>query len=48
MLSKLTTVSSMLFHSEGPPTQSAYDVVDEMEQLIDAEIEAWQAFRDKQ
>ena len=47
MLSKLTTVSSILFHSEGPPTQSCYDVVDEMEKLIDAEIEAWRAFKAK-
>jgi photosystem II stability/assembly factor-like uncharacterized protein len=44
MLSKLTTVSSVLFHSEGPPPQSAYDVVDEMEKKIDAEIAAWKAF----
>ena len=48
MLSKLTTVSSMLFHSEGPPTKSAYDVVDQMEKLIDAEIESWKAFKAKQ
>jgi hypothetical protein len=47
MLSKLTTVSSMLFHSEGPPTQSAYAVVDQMEKLIDAEIESWKAFKAK-
>ena len=47
MLSKLTTVSSIIFHSEGPPTQSCYDVVDEMEKLIDAEIEAWRAFSAK-
>lgn len=40
-LSKLTTVNWMLFHSEGPPTKSAYAVVDEMEKLIDAEIKAW-------
>ena len=45
MLSKLTTVCSMLFHSEGPPTQSAYEVVDQMEKLIDAEIEAWRDFK---
>lgn len=48
MLSKLTTVNWMLFHSEGPPTRSAYAVVDEMEKLIDAEIEAWKAFKGKQ
>jgi hypothetical protein len=45
MLSKLTTVSSVLFHSEGPPPQSCYDVVDEMEKRIDAEIEAWREFK---
>jgi len=45
MLSKLTTVSWMLFHSEGPPTQSAYSVVDVMEKKIDAEIQAWKAFK---
>jgi hypothetical protein len=44
MLSKLTTVSSVLFHSEGPPPKSCYDVVDEMEKRIDAEIDAWRAF----
>ena len=48
MLSKLTTVSSMLFHSEGPPTKSSYAVVDEMEKLIDAEIADWKAFKAKQ
>ena len=47
MLSKLTTVSSMLFHSEGPPTQSAYEVVDQMEKLIDAEIKSWRDFTSK-
>lgn len=47
MLSKLTTVSSMLFHSEGPPTKSAYAVVDQMETLIDAEIAAWKDFAAK-
>ena len=44
MLSKLTTVSSMLFHSEGPPTVSCVQVVDQMETLIDAEINAWQDY----
>ena len=39
MLSKLTTVSSMLFHSEGPPTKSAYDVVDQMELASGGSIE---------
>jgi hypothetical protein len=48
MLSKLTTVSSVLFHSEGPPPQSCYDVVDEMEKRIDAEIEAWREFKSTQ
>ena len=48
MLSKLTTVSSVLFHSEGPPTKSCYAVVDQMEKLIEAEIEAWNAFSAKQ
>ena len=47
MLSKLTTVSSMLFHSEAAPTKSAYEVVDQMEKLIDAEIEAWKEFAAK-
>ena len=47
LLSKLTTVSSMLFHSEGPPTKSAYQVVDQMEKLIDAEIEAWREYKGK-
>lgn len=44
LLSKLTSVNMVLFHSEGPPPQSCYDVVDEMEEKIDAEIKAWQAF----
>ena len=44
LLSKLTTVSSVLFHSEGPPPASCYAVVDEMEQKIDAEIAAWRAY----
>jgi hypothetical protein len=48
MLSKLTTVNWMLFHSEGPPTKSAYAVVDEMEKLIDGEIRAWKDFLSKQ
>ena len=48
MLSKLTTVSSVLFHSEGPPLQSCYDVVDEMEKRIDAEINPWNEFKAKQ
>ena len=36
-----------LFHSEGPPTKSSYDVVDEMEKLIDAELAAWKEFAAK-
>ncbi|MGI9244389.1 MAG: hypothetical protein ACR2RV_26555, partial [Verrucomicrobiales bacterium] len=48
MLSKLTTVSSVLFHSEGPPPASCYAVVEEMEKLIDAEIESWKGFKAKQ
>jgi photosystem II stability/assembly factor-like uncharacterized protein len=47
LLSKLTTVSSMLFHSEGPPTKSAYQVVDQMEKLIDSEIESWREYKGK-
>ena len=42
MLSRLPTVSWVLSHSEAPPALSAYDGVDQMEKLIDAEIEAWQ------
>jgi len=45
LLSKLTTVSSMLFHSEGPPSQPAYDVVEVMEKKIDEEIEAWKTYK---
>lgn len=48
MLSKLTTVSSILFHSEGPPPKSCYDVVDQMERQIDAELTAWRQFKSKQ
>jgi photosystem II stability/assembly factor-like uncharacterized protein len=44
LLSKLQTVNWMLFHSEGRPPQSAYDVIDEMEPLVDAEIAAWNQF----
>lgn len=42
LLSKLTTVSSILYHSEGPPPQSCYAVVDEIDAKIDSEIAAWQ------
>jgi hypothetical protein len=44
LLSKLTSVNSLLFHSEGPPPASAYAVVDEFEQKIDATIADWKAF----
>ena len=44
MLSKLTTVGSVLFHSEGPPTKSSYDVVNVMEKQIDATIADWKSF----
>jgi len=47
LLSKLQTVHWVLFHSEGRPTQSAYDVVDTLEKEIDAEIAAWNAFKAK-
>jgi len=45
LLSKLASVNMVLFHSEGRPPQSAYDVVDEMEKLIDAEIAAWREIK---
>ena len=44
LLSKLQTVNWMLFHSEGRPPQSAYDVVDAMEKEIDDAIASWHAF----
>ena len=44
LLSKLQTVSAVLFHSEGRPPRSCYDVVDAMEKKIDAEIESWRKF----
>jgi photosystem II stability/assembly factor-like uncharacterized protein len=47
LLSKLTSVNMVLFHSEGPPPQSCYDVVDDFEERIDAEIEAWREFKSK-
>jgi hypothetical protein len=47
MLSKLTTVHWMLFHSEGRPTESAYEVVDVMENQINAEIAAWNEYKAK-
>ncbi len=48
LLSKLTSVNMVLFHSEGPPPESCYDVVDEMEAKIDAAIADWKAFAAKQ
>ena len=47
LLSKLQTVNSILFHSEGRPPKSAYEVVDAMETLIDAEIAAWREIKAK-
>ena len=47
LLSKLVSVNWMLFHSEGPPTKSAYEVVDEVEGKINAEIKAWKDFQAK-
>ena len=47
LLSKLQTVNSILFHAEGRPPKSAYDVVDAMETLIDAEIAAWRELKAK-
>ena len=44
LLSKLTTVHWMLFHSEGRPPQSSYDVIDAMEAEINAEIAAWHEY----
>ena len=45
LLSKLQTVHWVLFHSEGRPTKSSYAVVDELGKQIQAEINAWNAFR---
>ncbi|MCP4900721.1 MAG: hypothetical protein GY906_27470, partial [bacterium] len=47
LLSKLQTVNAVLFHSEGRPPKSAYDVVDVMEKEIEAEIGAWNKFKAK-
>jgi photosystem II stability/assembly factor-like uncharacterized protein len=47
LLSKLTTVHWMLFHCEGRPTKSAYDVIDTMEKEINKEIAAWNEFKAK-
>ncbi|MGI9519005.1 MAG: WD40/YVTN/BNR-like repeat-containing protein, partial [Pirellulaceae bacterium] len=41
LISKLQTVHWVLWHSEGRPPQSAYDVVDTLEKEIDAEFAAW-------
>ena len=45
LLSKLTTVHWMLFHSEGRPPKSSYAVIDMMEKAIDAEIARWHKAR---
>jgi len=44
LLSKLQTVNAMLFHCEGRPAQSAYDVVDAMEKMINAEVAGWRKY----
>ena len=41
LLAKLHSVNWMLIHSEGHPTQSAYDVVDMLDKQIDAEVAIW-------
>jgi hypothetical protein len=41
LLAKLSTVNWMLIHSEGRPTQSAYDVVDMLDEQINEEVAAW-------
>lgn len=41
LLSKLATVSHMLYSSEGRPTKSAYAVVEELSADIDASIAGW-------
>ena len=47
LLSKLQTVHWVLFHSEGRPPKSAYDVVDALEREIEAEIAAWNKAKNK-
>jgi len=47
LLAKLSTVNWMLVHCEGRPPQSAYDVVDMLEEQIDAEVAAWTEFAAK-
>ena len=37
----------MLIHSEGCPTQSAYQVIDTLEKEIYAEIAGWDEFKAK-
>ncbi|MEE8103982.1 MAG: glycosyl hydrolase [Planctomycetota bacterium] len=44
LLSKLTTVHWMLFHSEGRPTKSAYAVIDVMDAEINKQIAGWKEF----
>jgi hypothetical protein len=41
------SVHWMLFHCEGRPTKSAYDVVDTIEKEINAELAAWKEFTAK-
>ena len=41
LLSKLQTVSHMLYSSEGRPPQSAYDVVEDLSRQIDTELSNW-------
>jgi hypothetical protein len=47
LLPKLSSVNWMLIQSEGRPPQSAYDVVDALEEEIDAEIAAWNEYKAK-
>jgi photosystem II stability/assembly factor-like uncharacterized protein len=44
LLAKLSSVNWMLIMSEGHPTQSAYEVVNMLEEEIDAEVAAWIEF----
>jgi hypothetical protein len=41
LLAKLSSVNWMLIMSEGRPTQSAYEVVDMLDEQIDKEVAAW-------
>jgi len=45
LLAKLSSVNWMLIHCEGRPPQSAYDVVDMLDEEIRAEIVAWNAIK---